>query len=154
MMGMPRGYTMPCVPKSQRKTEAHLDLRHTLVGNAWSIPVVAWLLGQLLGPLGFTDPFTPQQVMDCLDPRKVVDVRSKLLRAPLNPVVSSMSGTNNEASLGHLLTRLVSTKGDDILIIVELIRLLVINDSVKLFHRGCGNGRLCQGGNGSSQRNT
>lgn len=116
MMGMPRGYTLPCVPKSQRKTEAHLDLRHTLVGNAWSIPVVAWLLGQLLGPLGFTNPFTPQQVMDRLDPRKVVDVRSKLLRAPLNPVVSSMSGASNEASLGHLLTRLVSTKGDDILI--------------------------------------
>eukprot|EP00435_Cladocopium_sp_Y103_P007463 s167_g2.t1 len=116
MMGMPRGYTVPCVVKSQRKSEAHLDLRHTLVGNAWSVPVVAWLLGQLLGPLGATSLLSPQEVMDRLDPRKVLDVRSKLLRPPLNPVVSSTSGKIGGEQLANLLGRLVSTKGDDILI--------------------------------------
>ena len=114
MMGMPRGYTVPCVPKSQRKTEAHLDLRHSLVGNGWCVPVVSWLLSQLLGPLGFTPTLTLQEVMDRLDPRKVLDVRSKLLRQPLNPVGLPMSGAHDEEKLGKLLSRLVSTKGDDI----------------------------------------
>ena len=28
------------------------DKRLTLVGNAWAVPVVSWLIGQLVGPRG------------------------------------------------------------------------------------------------------
>lgn len=44
MMGLPVGYTQMCMVKSQRKKEEFLDKRLTLVGNAWSVPVVAWLI--------------------------------------------------------------------------------------------------------------
>ena len=77
LMGLPLGYTVPCVAKSQRKSQAHLDLRHSLVGNGWSVPVVSWLLSQLLSPLGFTDFITPQDIMDRLDPSKCLDVRQR-----------------------------------------------------------------------------
>ena len=116
LMGLPLGYTMPCVVKSQRKTVAHLDLRHTLVGNAWSIPVVAWLLNDLLGPIGFTDHLSPLQVMHRLDPAKTLDVRSRLLRQTLKPVGGPMLASAEGAKLEQVLSRLVSAKGHDILI--------------------------------------
>eukprot|EP00435_Cladocopium_sp_Y103_P057709 s1098_g20.t1 len=47
MMGFPVGYTQPCVPKASKGTQEHQDVRHSLIGNSWCVPVVAWLLGQL-----------------------------------------------------------------------------------------------------------
>ena len=114
-MGMPVGYTNPCLPKSLRKGQVHLDLRHTLVGNAWCIPVVSWLLSQLLSPLGFTDQLSPQDIMDRLDPAKVLDVRSRLLRQTLKPVGPPRSPPSGP-QLETILSRLVSSKGEDILI--------------------------------------
>ena len=116
MMGLPLGYTAPCVVKSQRKTQVHLDLRHSLIGNAWCVPVVGWLLSQLLGPMGFTDLLSPKQIMDRLDPTKTLDVRSRLLRQALRPVGGSTTGNITEGRLERLLSRLVSAKGEDILI--------------------------------------
>ena len=116
LMGLPLGYTNCCSVKSQRKSQAHLDARHSLVGNAWCVPVIAWLLSQLLGRLGFVDLFTPQEIMDRLDPSKVLDVRSKLLRQTLKPVGPPMSGEHHPVQLVELLSRLVSAKGEDILL--------------------------------------
>ena len=116
LMGLPLDYTLPSVAKSQRKTQQHLDLRHTLVGNAWCVPVVAWLLGQLLAPLGFVDKTTPQHIMDRLDPCKCLDVRQRLLRQSLQPVPKGMDLPSHGARLARLLSRLVSTKGEDIMI--------------------------------------
>ena len=116
IMGLPIGYTLPCMPKSKRKSDAHLDARHTLVGNAWCIPVVGWLLSQLMGPMGLSDQLSPQQIMERLDPSKTLDVRSRLLRTRIRPVVGT---TLEEAPPGHLeklLSRLVSAKGEDILL--------------------------------------
>ena len=59
MMGLPVGYTQMRMPKSQRKKAEYNDKRLSLDG--WSVPVVAWLLGQLLGPWGFCPAFLLRQ---------------------------------------------------------------------------------------------
>lgn len=53
-MGFPIDYTSACLPKGQQKGEIYLDTRHTLVGNSWHVPVIAWLLQLLCAPLGLT----------------------------------------------------------------------------------------------------
>ena len=75
LMGLPLDYTAPCLPKSKRKTQFHLDMRHTLVGNAWCVPVVGGLLNQ-----------------------------------------DSMHELPGQGRLEKLLLRVVSTKGEDILL--------------------------------------
>ena len=103
--------------KSLRKTQGHLDIRRTLVGNGWSVPAVAWIVGQLLAPLGFTDSFSPQDIMNSLNPTKTLDVRSRLLRRPLAAVKDKPTAqTNAPEKLVSLLSRLVSVKGEDILL--------------------------------------
>ena len=52
MMGLPLGYTNPCLPKSQRKGVAHLGLRHSLVGNAWNVPGGWVVASTAAGPIG------------------------------------------------------------------------------------------------------
>ena len=51
-MGFPVGYTAPCLPKSKQKGTEYSDVRHTLIGNSWHVPVVAWLLKESFAPLG------------------------------------------------------------------------------------------------------
>lgn len=116
LMGLPLDYTAPCLPKSKRKSQLHLDTRHTLVGNAWCVPVIGWLLNQLLAPLGFTDHKTPQDIMSLLDPSQTLDVRSRLLRRLMKPVGDSTHELPEEGRLEKLLSRLVSSKGEDILL--------------------------------------
>ena len=52
-MGYPIGYTANCLPKGEVKsnTKHHEDVRMSLVGNAWNVAVIAFLLMQLLAPL-------------------------------------------------------------------------------------------------------
>ena len=63
MLGFPVGYTNPCWGKQGRGTTAHKDVRQTLLGNTWSVPVVAWFLAQLCGPFGLCPTYTPQQII-------------------------------------------------------------------------------------------
>lgn len=114
MLGFPLGYTMNCLPKGQRKGELHSDLRLTLLGNSWSVPVVAWLLGQLLSPLDACPPVTPQQIMDKLLPSGEDQLQSLLFRQPIRPAREASSG--NPKSLAFKLGNLVSVKGEDILL--------------------------------------
>ena len=65
MLGFPLHYTAPCAAKNERRASWYVDTRLTLLGNTWSVPVVAWFLGQLLGTLGLTIAATPQMI----DPR-------------------------------------------------------------------------------------
>eukprot|EP00438_Fugacium_kawagutii_P035567 Skav229231 [mRNA] locus=scaffold864:277248:282087:- [translate_table: standard] len=122
MMGLPVGYTVPSVSKAQRKTQESLDLRHTLVGNAWSVPVVSVLIGQLLRPLGMCSRSKPQEVVNALLPFHQVDVRTRLLRPGLNPESSeafpkeSSTFVSPEQRLASLLSKLVSAKGEDLLL--------------------------------------
>ena len=38
--------------QTKQSSKDHSDIRHTLVGNSWSVPVIAWLISQICGPLG------------------------------------------------------------------------------------------------------
>ena len=114
MMGLPVGYTQMCFPKSQRKKEEYLDKRLSLIGNGWSVPVVAWLIGQLLGPRGFCPALTPGQVLERLDVEGNPYIQSRLMRPPLRPNLTS--DTTSELQLVQQLGRLVSTKGSDIML--------------------------------------
>lgn len=113
-MGFPVGYTSGCMPKSLRGTQDWKDCRLTLVGNSWAVPVVAWLLSQLLGPLGLSREMSPQDVVDKLKPENNLSVQSRLLRLPLRPLRGR--GMGHEQDLAFKLTNLVSMKGEDILI--------------------------------------
>ena len=88
-MGFPVGYTSNCVNKTARGTTSHRDLRHSLIGNSWSVPVVAWLVGQLFGRLGLCPPYNPQELMDMLTPGGQVFLQARLWRAPLRPLRAS-----------------------------------------------------------------
>eukprot|EP00438_Fugacium_kawagutii_P017572 Skav222235 [mRNA] locus=scaffold3059:49406:52188:- [translate_table: standard] len=100
----------------------HLDTRHTLVGNAWSVPVVSVLVGQLLQPLGMCVRSKPQEIINALLMEHQTDVRSRLLRPGLNPVSlpkipkGDLGCTAPEFKLASLLSRLVSSKGEDLLL--------------------------------------
>ena len=85
MLGFPVNYTAPCVGKSLRKGSDYSDTRLTLLGNTWSVPVVAALLSQLFSRLGFTSVLTPQEILDALVPGTGVTLQSRLFRLPLNP---------------------------------------------------------------------
>ena len=52
-MGFPVGFTLGCLPKQEAKSQAlrFEDVRLNLLGNAWSVAVVGFLVLQLLRPL-------------------------------------------------------------------------------------------------------
>ena len=110
IMGFPVGYTKPCCVKSERGTAGHSDKRHCLIGNTWCVPVVAFLLGSLFYLLGLCPLYSPQQLMDMLDPVQQTFLQSRLWRQPLRPLrgAASETGTN--------LVRRLGIKGEDILL--------------------------------------
>ena len=114
ILGFPVGYTSQCSPKSERKGPGYLDLRHTLLGNTWAVPVVAWFLSQLLFPLGLCREYTPQAILDQLRPDNNAFIQGRLLRLPLRPLRGKVS--NGEQVLSEKLGNLVSIKGEDIML--------------------------------------
>lgn len=114
MMGFPLNYTASCAPKGQRKGDAYNDIRLSLLGNSWSVPVVAWLLGQLLGRLGFISSPSPQEVMDRISPGQADTTQGRLVRLPLNP----SQGVDHEPmyALAFKLGNLISIKGEDVML--------------------------------------
>eukprot|EP00438_Fugacium_kawagutii_P023415 Skav216598 [mRNA] locus=scaffold2855:145436:149216:+ [translate_table: standard] len=114
IMGFPINYTLACCPKSQRGTQAHLDKRRSLIGNSWSVPVVSWFLSQLLSQLGLCPAYTPQQVINMLNPLHQTFLQSRLWRQPLRSLRGQPQdqGQVLVGKLGHL----VSVKGEDILL--------------------------------------
>lgn len=114
MMGFPLHYTSSCVPKSERKGVLFNDTRLSLLGNSWSVPVVAWLLGQLLGRLGFIRTPSPQDILDALQPGQASTAQGRLVRLPFS--VQSGNGSVPPYDLAFKLGNLVSIKGDDVLV--------------------------------------
>ena len=123
-MGFPIGYRVGSVAKKDRHTQQHVDIRHSLIGNSWSVPVVARFLSQLFGRLGFCKVHTPQELMDLLTPSGHVFLQSRLWRKPLRPVPPPDSMMANQ--LVPKLANLISIKGEDI---------LLTTPSSQLFHR-------------------
>ena len=114
MMGLPIGYTLMCMPKSKRKLPECMDKRLTLVGNAWAVPVVTWLIGQLVGPRGAGPLLPPAEILSRLTLEGNPYIQSRLLRAPLK--TDQRASTGAEDALAQHLGRLVSTKGSDLMI--------------------------------------
>ena len=114
MLGFPLHYTAACLPKGQRHSKQYEDKRLTLLGNTWSVPVVAWLLGQLAGTLGLVPVPSPQQILDWLTSEGQPSVQGRLVRLPLN----AAQGCREELQypLACRLANLISMKGEDILL--------------------------------------
>eukprot|EP00438_Fugacium_kawagutii_P034498 Skav206642 [mRNA] locus=scaffold5599:32144:35829:- [translate_table: standard] len=114
MLGFPLNYTQSCLPKSSRKTAQWTDERLTLLGNSWSVIVVACLLNLLFNFLGFSRLRTPQELLNACLPGFSVFAQGRLSRLPLNrlPVTSEGSTQLLASKLGNL----VSVKGEDILL--------------------------------------
>eukprot|EP00438_Fugacium_kawagutii_P006828 Skav227026 [mRNA] locus=scaffold456:236256:249187:+ [translate_table: standard] len=113
ILGFPLHYTSSCFGKGQRGTVAHMDERLTLLGNSWSVPVVAWLVNQLLSQLGFCNTMSPQDIMDQCRPGSGALVQDRLQRLPMTAAKFSPGGGHRLASK---LCNLLSIKGEDILL--------------------------------------
>ena len=70
ILGFPLGYTQYCVPKMERVGSRYDDLRKTLLGNTWSVPVVTILIKQLMQLLGVIEPMSVQDVSNLFTPWK------------------------------------------------------------------------------------
>lgn len=114
MLGFPLHYTAPCAAKNERRASWYVDTRLTLLGNTWSVPVVAWFLGQLLGTLGLTIAPTPQMILDRLHPEEAEMTQGRLVRLPLN--TSRKVSGDDSYPLAFKLANLISIKGEDIML--------------------------------------
>ena len=114
-MGFSVDYTAPCLPKGKQHGSAYEDVRHTLIGNSWSVPVVSWLLSQLFAPLGLTDVRSPQQVVQAVRPGGSPHLQTYLQRPPLGQCRKTIPEVP-EASLTKKLLNFVSIKGEDLLL--------------------------------------
>ena len=113
ILGFPIGFTKQCVAKSLHGAEGHRDCRLTLLGNAWSVPVVCWLLSSLFHVLGFTQQLTIQGVVDRLAPGKSQYLQGLLLRPPM---CSSTTTLGCSELLVRKLCGLVSLRGEDLML--------------------------------------
>ena len=113
ILGFPLHYTAPCSGKHDRKGSKYSDTRLTLLGNSWSVPVIAWLLNQLLWPLGFCRKLDPQDIVDRCKPGASESLQGRLIRLPLS---RTKPGTGDPYSLACKLCNLVSLKGEDIML--------------------------------------
>ena len=113
ILGFPIGFTKQCMSKSHHNSVAHCDCRLTLLGNSWSVPVVAWLLASLFHLLGFMDAVSIQDIVDRLKPGSSCTLQGLLLRPPM-----TWSTTTLDCSsvLVQKLFGLVSLKGEDLLL--------------------------------------
>eukprot|EP00438_Fugacium_kawagutii_P025122 Skav230795 [mRNA] locus=scaffold312:115550:119568:+ [translate_table: standard] len=115
VMGFPKGYTQHCLVKSLQGSQQHSDARCTLIGNSWNVTVVAWLLSQLLAPLGLCKAHTPQDCVDLTAPGRSSTLACFLVRPPMNALRPSRKPGNEKTLVGSLLNQ-VSIKGEDVLL--------------------------------------
>ena len=113
-MGIPVGYTRPCVGKQDQRGDHWNDIRLTLVGNSWQVGVIAWLVYQLAFKLGLCRPHSVQDIVDKLTPGRGTHLQSLLLRPPVG--VHGRLLTCLEKPLLRKLLGLVSIKGEDLMV--------------------------------------
>ena len=119
-MGLPRDFTFNCLPKNEIKSNRlkHDDTRMSLVGCAWSVPVVSWLLLHLLRPLGLCMVANLNELLDLFF-RDAPILSDALLHWRSFSIPGKVSEPSLEVSLTRKLLTLLSTKGEDILIQVS-----------------------------------
>ena len=113
ILGFPTGYTTKCLPKADYNTEKWSDCRLRLLGNSWSVPVVACLLHCLFLTLGLVDELSADDIVRPLAPGKCDDLPGLLMRPPLRQ--STKAGAT-EGGLARKLLGQISVKGEDILL--------------------------------------
>ena len=113
ILGFPLGYTRRCMVKSLEGSSQHHDCRLSLLGNSWSIPVVAYLLFSLFRTLGMLPPLSLANLVERLTPGRESYLSSLLLRPPLRH--TTKTGQPQEGLVRRLLGQ-VSVKGEDILL--------------------------------------
>eukprot|EP00435_Cladocopium_sp_Y103_P018222 s1737_g4.t1 len=106
ILGFPGHYTEQCVQKADRKAEWVSDVRKTLLGNSWSVPVVACLLKPLFERLGLIPKLSIQEVINRIAPG--------VLQRP--PVHRETTAVHPDDGLTRRLSGLVSIKGEDLLL--------------------------------------
>ena len=121
MLGFPLHYTANCVSKGDRKKDTYMDVRLTLLGNTWSVPVVAWLVNQLLSQLGIALKLSPQAIVDRCAPGACESVQDRLIRLPLRRAETT---GGSEYDLAFKLGNLISLKGEDILLTTPTTQLV------------------------------
>lgn len=82
IMGFPLHYTRNCVTKAEQKGDSYDDARLSLLGNSWQVGVVAWLILQLMWPLGLCPKRSLQSLVDEFTPGKGTSLYHVLLRPP------------------------------------------------------------------------
>ena len=113
ILGFPGNYTKQCMKKQDHDTVAHQDCRKTLLGNSWSVPVIAWLISCLVHLLGFCDYIPLSELVSRLTPGKSSDLQSLLLRPPLGHTTKTLDCST---TLVRKLASLTSLKGEDLLL--------------------------------------
>ena len=113
ILGFPLDHTQHCLPKGQRVGHAYDDLRKTLLGNSWSVPVVAILLKSLFQLLGLMEPISVQELVDRLTPGKAGTLQAILQRPPLRRLGGEPKPS---VALASRMAGLVSVKGEDLMI--------------------------------------
>ena len=99
--------------KSSHDTVSHQDCRLTLLGNSWSVPIIAWLLNSLFHRLGLCRQHPIQVIVNELTPGQSPHLQGLLIRPPVH-------GGTQTSNCSELLVKkicgLVSLKGEDILL--------------------------------------
>ena len=113
ILGFPLHYTQHCMTKQHRVGSLYEDLRKTLLGNSWSVPVVAILMKALFQQLGILEPISVQEVIHRLTPGRGHSLASVLQRAPLRRMEAQ---DEPDECLAARMAGLVSVKGEDLLL--------------------------------------
>ena len=113
MLGFPSDFTKQCMKKQFHGTVEHEDCRLSLLGNSWSVPVIAWLLSCLFQFLGLMEEISLQEIVNRLTPGKTTRLQGLLLRPPLGQGTATFECSE---LLVRKLCGLVSLKGEDILL--------------------------------------
>ena len=101
------------MPKSHRVGSQYEDVRKTLLGNTWSVPVVAFLIKQLMELLGIMDPL-PLQVLVARFTPGCGSTLGGILQRP--PIRRTPTDSPSSLNLAERMAGLVSIKGEDLLL--------------------------------------
>ena len=113
ILGFPVDYTRRCLVKSLEGSMRHSDCRLSLLGNSWSIPMVAYLLYSLFRTLGMMPLLDMACLVGRLTPGREQHLSSLLLRPPVRQ--TTKAGSEQGGLVSRLLGQ-VSVKGEDILL--------------------------------------
>ena len=113
ILGFPLDFTKQCMSKRHHGKAEHLDCRLSLLGNSWSVPVVAWILKGLLEVLGIIRPLSLPELVLRFTPGKSSTLQGMLLRPPMYQSTKTLPG---KSVLVQKLFGLTSLKGEDLLV--------------------------------------